>query len=105
MDEKKEVRTGYGYHDPSEMRQSERNDFDTPVVFSDESIGAHHNALMHNFSEQGMYLETDEPLRLGDKIFVKTVNYCSVNKCEVRWCSKVDGDGKEMFGVGLHCDL
>ena len=105
MDDKTQVRTGYGHQDPSEMRQFERNDFDTPVVFSDADINSHHSAVMHNFSDEGMYFESDQPLRLGEKIYVKTVNYCSVNKCEVRWCSKVDSDGKEMFGIGLHCEI
>ncbi len=105
MDNKTQIRSGYGYQDPSEMRSSERNDFDTPVVYSDEAISSHRNAMMHNFSDNGMYFESEEPLRLGDKIYVKTMDYCSVNKCEVRWCCKVDSEGKEMFGIGLHCDI
>lgn len=90
---------------PLEMRRFERNDFDTPVIYSDEQIDRYHDAMMHNFSDQGLYFESDEPLRVGSKIFVKTINFCSVNKCEVRWCSKLDSDEKDMYGIGLECQL
>jgi hypothetical protein len=86
-------------------RRFERNDFDTPVVFSDDQIKEYHNAMMYNFSDHGMYFESHAPLRQGSTVFVKTLNYCSVNKCQVRWCRKIDSEGKEVFGIGLECDI
>ncbi len=89
----------------AEMRKFERNDFDTPVMFSDEKFNRHHKAMMHNFSDHGMYFESNEPIRPGTNLYVKTMNYRSVNKCQVRWCSKIDESGNKVYGIGLECEI
>lgn len=88
-----------------EMRQISRDDFDIPVTYSSDHFTTHHKAMMHNFSEDGLYFESKEPIAPGTEVVVKTANFCSVNRCEVRWCSKIDDDdvGTDHFGVGLHC--
>ncbi|MBU1171159.1 MAG: PilZ domain-containing protein [Proteobacteria bacterium] len=89
----------------SELREHERTDFDTPVLFSNDNLENHHRAMMQNFSDKGMYFESNEYIRPGSTVYVKTINYCSVNKCEVRWCSRINAEGKEVFGIGLQCEL
>ena len=89
----------------SELREHQRTDFDTPVLFSDDNLVNHHRAMMQNFSDNGMYFESKDYVRPGTMIFVKTINYCSVNKCQVRWCSRIDSDGQETFGIGLQCEV
>jgi hypothetical protein len=91
--------------DFTELREHERTDFDTPVLFSNSSLDDYHRALMQNFSDNGMYFESKEYLRPGSTVYVKTINYCSVNRCEVRWCNRLDKDGQETFGIGLQCEI
>lgn len=91
--------------DYRDLRSHERTDFDTPVVYSHDNLETHQKAMMHNFSDHGMYFESSEPLRPGSEVFVKTVNYCSINKCQVRWCGRIDDDGQETFGIGLQCEI
>ena len=88
--------------DKSELRSQDRTDFGTPVLFSDETRETHHRAMMQNFSDDGMYFESHDYLRPGSTVYVKTLNYRSVNKCEVKWCNRIVTDGEETFGVGLH---
>ncbi|MFA6012096.1 MAG: PilZ domain-containing protein [Desulfobacteraceae bacterium] len=88
-----------------ELREHERTEFDTPVLFSDDNLNNHHRAMMQNFSDQGMYFESTEYMRPGSTVYVKTINYCSVNKCQVRWCNRIDQEGNEMFGIGLQCEI
>lgn len=90
-----------------EMRQFERDDFDTPVIYSTDQFNSHHDGRMHNFSENGMYVKSDVPLKPGSKVYVRTVYFCSVSKCEVKWCKKVEEDHPESehFGIGLQCEI
>lgn len=89
----------------SELREHERMEFDTPVLFSNDNLENHHRAMMQNFSENGMYFESTEFLRPGSTVYVKTINYCSVNKCEVRWCNRINSESNEVFGIGLQCEV
>lgn len=91
--------------DYREFRKAERIDFGTPVVFSDIQQQNHHHAVMHNFSDNGMYFESSEPLRTGSKINVKTLEFPSINKCEVKWCGRIYNNDEEMFGIGLQCEI
>jgi hypothetical protein len=91
--------------DLSELREHERTEFDTPVLFSDDNLTNHHKAMMQNFSDTGMYFESSEYLRPGTTVYVKTLNYCSVNKCEVRWCNRIGKGEHESFGIGLQCEI
>ena len=88
-----------------EIRKISRDDFDIPVTYSSDHFTTHHKAMMHNFSEDGLYFESKEPIAPGTEVVVKTVNLCSVNRCEVKWCSKIDDDDvdTDQFGIGLHC--
>lgn len=88
-----------------EFRSHERVDFDTPVLFSGRGHPDHQRAMMHNFSDNGMYFESPEPLRTGAEVSVKTIELRSINKCRVRWCGRVDKDGEDMFGIGLECEI
>lgn len=86
-------------------RKMSRDEFDTPVTYSADHFTTHHKAMMHNFSEDGLYFESKDPIAPGTEVFVKTANLRSVNRCEVKWCSKIDDDdaGSDHFGVGLQC--
>ncbi len=89
----------------SDLRSHERVDFDTPVLFSHSQQQDHQRAMMHNFSDNGMYFESTEPIRTGSEINVKTLEFCSMNKCQVKWCGRINCDGEEMFGIGLQCEI
>lgn len=90
-----------------DMRKVERDDFDTPISYSDDNFHTHHRALMHNFSDNGMYLESDVPLKPGSEVYIKTEDFRSINRCEVKWCNKLEDDdsGSEHFGIGLQCEI
>lgn len=88
-----------------DLRSHERVDFDTPVLFADTNQQEHQRAMMHNFSDNGMYFESDEPLRTGSEVSVKTLEFCSINKCRVRWCGRLKSDSEEKFGIGLQCEI
>lgn len=88
-----------------DLRSHERVDFDTPVLFSGTEQQDHQRAMMHNFSDNGMYFESAEPLRTGSEINVKTMEFRSINKCRVRWCGRINKEGEEVFGIGLQCEI
>ena len=91
--------------DYRELRSHERIDLDTPVLFYENDVTDHHKAMMQNFSEQGMYMESEEYVRPGATVFVKTINYRSVDKYQVRWCNRISGMEGQSFGIGLQSGL
>lgn len=86
-------------------RHEERSDFDTQVVYTDGSADHYHDAMMCNFSEDGMCFESDTPMEPGTEVSIKTVHFPSTNKCKVAWCHKVGSGDDEKYDIGLKCEL
>lgn len=91
--------------DYKEFRHDKRVDFDTPVIYTDTEEQKSHKAIMHNFSDHGMYFESAEPLRTGAELNVKTLEFRSITKCKVKWCGRIHNQDEEMFGIGLQCEI
>ncbi|WP_300675173.1 PilZ domain-containing protein [Desulfoluna sp.] len=86
-------------------RHQERHDFDTPVVYTDAADDHYHDAMMCNFSDDGMCFESDTAMEPGTDLYVKTVNFCSINQCKVAWCHKIGSGDDEKYDIGLKCEI
>ncbi|GAB6097389.1 hypothetical protein JCM14469_36430 [Desulfatiferula olefinivorans] len=91
--------------DFTELREHERTDFDTPVLFSGEGAARFHRARMQNFSDEGLYVTSPEYLRPGSTVCVKTEHYRSANTYRVCWCARLSDRESEAFGIGLQCEV
>lgn len=90
--------------DVRELREYERTDFDTPVLFSGYRSDQHQGAMMQNFSDGGLCFQSPEYLRPGSRVCVKTLNYRSISTYKVRWCNRMDSPDGTWFGIGLQCE-
>jgi len=88
-----------------DKRHQNRNGFDTPVVYTDGASDHYHDAVMCNFSEDGMCFESDTPMEPGTELYIKTVDFCSTNKCKVAWCHKIGSGDDEKYDIGLKCEI
>lgn len=81
-----------------------------PVIYSDIKSGRCFNAVMHNCSVDGMYLELEDYLPPGREIEVKVkkqlagtyrkesyLNY----RLKVIWCKEKKNLGRISYGVGI----
>jgi len=84
---------------------------EVPVVFSVDETDDVCSAIMRNYSEAGLYLETTCPLDGTEKITVKTDEesvldpvgsgtWCFRN-AEVRWCLEIAGSSPKKYGCGV----
>ncbi len=88
-----------------DMRRAPRDDFDTPVMYSQIGTTSFKHADMHNFSEGGMYFESKVPMSPGSDLSVKTMNFRSANKCTVKWCKELEDADTGKYGIGLECEI
>lgn len=84
-----------------DLRKQERLDLETPVVYFKDHVDDHRKAMMHNFSDKGMYMESGEFIVPGTVVHVKTVNYRSLDHYKVRWCNRIEDEDTEIYGIGM----
>jgi hypothetical protein len=96
------------YAEISEKRSTPRFDHASAVRIKDPQTGKLHNAMMVNYSEEGMYIESDSQFNSGIKIKIGIKNspYASVpDTIEyfqgiILWCEAVDNSFFQ-FGYGI----
>ena len=83
---------------------------EVPIIFQDADSGRYFNAVMHNCSVDGMYLESDICLPPGKEISVKLRKqllgtYRRDNHQNVRmkviWCKEKKVLGRTSYGFGV----
>ena len=94
----------------SELRNGERFHFETPVLVEDKRIGYRYDGTMFNYSNSGMYLESDYAPRPSRKIRIKVNNLPAKASprsylAEVRWRQPLPGKASPYsYGIGVKYD-
>ncbi|OQY51479.1 MAG: hypothetical protein B6230_04830 [Desulfobacteraceae bacterium 4572_89] len=61
---------------PSEKRQHERYELQLPVsLYRYDSQDQYYEGIIYNYSNGGMYLETNEKIDIDEEVFVRIKNY------------------------------
>ncbi len=88
-----------------EMRCNTRDDFNAWILYTPTISNNYKHAEMRNFSDGGMYFESDTPMKPGSDLSIRTMNFCSANQGTVRWCKELGDSGSGKYGIGLKCDI
>ncbi len=95
-----------------ETRNYKRCSFEAPITFS--NVGSQDNneirAQMFNFSNGGMYFESNLEVNQGSDIFIKMVSIppefpnpenLEGWRAEVRWCREIFNSDNFCYGIGV----
>ncbi|MEE4261869.1 MAG: PilZ domain-containing protein [Desulfobacteraceae bacterium] len=91
----------------SELRNSERFYFETPVLIEDNRTGYRYEGTVFNHSKSGMYLETDYAPRPSRKIRIKVSDLSDSSSprkydAEVRWRQPLSKKASSYsYGIGV----
>ena len=91
----------------SELRNGERFNLEAPVSVEDNRTGYRYDGKMFNYSNSGMYLESDYAPRPGRKIRIRVNKLLSLSPprnylAEVRWRQPIKIKASPYaFGVGV----
>lgn len=91
-------------------RTYERYSYEAAVQYAYAGEEKYYDAKMYNYSNGGMYFETQYAVEPGAKMYIKMANY-SPNASgpesyetyygEARWCSEYSGPGAAYYGIGV----
>ena len=91
----------------SYQRNSQRFEVEASVMLEDFRTGFYYNGIIHNYSAEGVYLESDYAPRPGRKIHIK-VNGAHDNfltdhyLAEIRWRQPLAGGTSDYsYGIGM----
>ena len=103
--------------DSEYKRRHERTDDDSVIIYASEDKEFFFGAQMRNYSESGMYFESEWPLEPGLIIYTMRstpdadyVYYrpdapqsrdSEQSLARVRWCRKIEHDEGLRFGIGI----
>jgi hypothetical protein len=86
-------------------RACERYRYEASVLYSKHSGSNDSEAMMYNYSLDGIYLESEHPARPGSDICIKMVNRspdtCDGYRAQVKWCKKIDRPDISCYGIGV----
>jgi len=89
-----------------EHRKNERFYHESPVMIEDSRTGFKYNGLMQNYSNSGMYLESDYAPRPNRKLHI-TVDNLPLNSspqtymAQVKWRRLLNQDSAYDYGIGV----
>lgn len=89
------------------QRASRRFEVEVPVMIEDFRTGYHYDAIIYNFSDDGVYLESDYAPRPGRKLCLNVNGTPEIfplhtHLAEVRWRrSLAEPRAEHLFGSGL----
>jgi len=87
-----------------------RNYYKAPIIYARENSSSYSDATMYNFSEGGMYFESDYAIRSGSYIYIRMINFSpdvyvpgayKAYVAQVRWCRKISDGGRPLYGSGV----
>ena len=91
-------------------RKSERHPSEAPVQYIYRQPDCYYNSQIVNYSEDGLYFRSFQPLEPNSQIRIIMPNYSSGASgpeayqsymAAVRWCQKISDDKLPQFGVGV----
>jgi hypothetical protein len=91
-------------------RISPRKHYEAPIKYLYLQQDRYYNSSMYNFSQDGLYFESFQPLELNSQINIIMPNYSpDANGPEtsqsylavIRWCQKISDEKSSQFGVGV----
>jgi hypothetical protein len=86
-------------------RAFERYCYEASVLYSKDGRSNESEAMMHNYSLDGIYLESEYPASPGSDICIKMVNRssdaCDGCRVQVKWCKKIDHPDVSRYGIGV----
>ncbi len=91
-------------------RKCERHPTEAPVQYVYQQPDRYYNSRVLNYSEDGMYFESIQPLELHSQVRIIMPNYASDASgpdafqsylAEIRWCQKTPDERSPQFGVGV----
>ena len=107
--------------DFAEKRDFGRFDYEAPITYAYQDSDCFFRGKTANHSEDGMFFESDVPLRPGAPIYIRVDSFSAavihsevccckgirtLSRAEVRWCRHVLNASDYIFGVGLkYCEM
>ena len=91
-------------------RKTERHPSEAPVQYVYRQPDRFYNSQIVNYSEDGLYFRSFQPLEPDSQIRINMPNYSSGASgpeayqsytAAVRWCQKISDDKSSQFGVGI----
>jgi hypothetical protein len=100
--------------DRTEKRSCDRHDQEVPITVAYFNTSRYHSANMLNYSEEGIYFESDFAFQPRASIYIrieKKLNdphkkkihngFRSVALGEVKWCKEINKGGSSIYGMGV----
>lgn len=80
----------------NDKRVSERTDCEAHVIIENCETGEYYDGSLYNYSQKGMYVELDYPLKIGSEIRIvirKTKDSTHLESCQAKviWCEEIPG--------------
>jgi hypothetical protein len=100
----------------TEKRAGQRCKYEAPVTCAYFNSECFYHAKTINHSRDGIYFESDFPLKPGASIYIRVENCQSktsghrgcncggvrmLTLAEVKWCKEIQGENTPSYGVGL----
>jgi hypothetical protein len=91
-------------------RKFERSQCEAPIQFLPSQPDRYYNSSIFNYSEEGLFFESMQPLELDSQIRILMPGYSPQASgpeafqsytAAVRWCQKVSDEKSSQFGVGV----
>ncbi len=86
-------------------RACERYCYEASVLYSKHGRSDDSAAIIYNYSMDGIYFESEYPVRPGSDIYIKMVNRstdaCDGYRVEVKWCKEIDRPDISGYGIGV----
>ena len=99
-----------------EKRNCRRCDYKVPVTCAFFNSDRFYRGKTMNHSDEGIYFESDFPVKPGATIYIRVENYSrgilhpgtcrckgirSIGIAEVKWCKELIGATDSYYGIGL----
>ncbi len=91
-------------------RKCDRHRSEAPVQYVYRQPDRYFNSHVLNYSEDGMYFESIQPLEIDSQVRIIMPNYASDASgpdafqsylAEIRWCQEIPDEKSSQFGVGV----
>jgi hypothetical protein len=91
-------------------RKYPRRTNDVPILYAENNAKEYCQAVMRNFSREGMYFESDSPIRSSQDLFIKWQPHrfgtlapapYRAFRAKMKWCQRVVGNPTLRYGIGV----
>ena len=91
-------------------RAYERYDYEAEVRYAYSGEEKYYDAKVYNYSNGGMYFQTEYPVKEGSKLYIKMKNYDASGSGpeayegyygDVKWYARYPGSDTPYYGVGV----